>query len=548
MTDTTATVSHAEPDDIKRVPQDPADRGRIRAAAEQAAADLDPTCPPLRSELERRAAAALEQLSLPPEFLGFAMVAVSNAFWRPQFEAVPHDRRMLFLPRCLRDRDRCEGESRGAEFHCAGCGACTLCDLKSAADALGCHVVIADGTPAVLTRLAECNADALLGVACLDSLDKAFSKAAALGVPCVALPLLRDGCAETEAEVGRVQSLIRAERAVSAIRSRTYAPLLRETVRMFEPDELVRLLRAAMHDAARWTETDKLAVDWIRAGGKRFRPFITLAAYAVSRHGPDALAADADVAAMLPEGVREIAVAIEALHKASLVHDDIEDDDALRYGRETLHRTHGAPAAINIGDHLVGLGYRLIAGQAASLGDACAADILARLSAAHLDLCRGQGEELLWRDGPGGDLKAIDALAIYALKTAPAFEAALFAGLRAGGAEIDTERLRRFCLYVGEAYQILNDLDDWGAAGGPKMGAPRPTVLRALAAEAGAPDELAGAAGDAGRMRSLYERLGVFDKARRLVHKLRTRAADLASGAPEPALRDLLHFIVRVVL
>ena len=41
-------------------------------------------------------------------------------------------------------------------------------------------------------------------------------------------------------------------------------------------------------------------------------------------------------------------------HKASLVHDDIQDDDQYRYGRETLHRQHGAGHAINIGDYLIG--------------------------------------------------------------------------------------------------------------------------------------------------------------------------------------------------
>ena len=58
-----------------------------------------------------------------------------------------------------------------------------------------------------------------------------------------------------------------------------------------------------------------------------------------------------------------MALAIEALHKASLVHDDIEDDDEFRYGRPTLHRVHGVAQAVNVGDFLIGLGYRLIAGE-----------------------------------------------------------------------------------------------------------------------------------------------------------------------------------------
>jgi geranylgeranyl diphosphate synthase type II len=56
------------------------------------------------------------------------------------------------------------------------------------------------------------------------------------------------------------------------------------------------------------------------------------------------------------DSVCRVAMAIEAFHKASLVHDDIQDDDLFRYGRQTLHRTQGMGPAINIGDYLIGLG------------------------------------------------------------------------------------------------------------------------------------------------------------------------------------------------
>ena len=52
---------------------------------------------------------------------------------------------------------------------------------------------------------------------------------------------------------------------------------------------------------------------------------------------------------------------MECFHKASLIHDDIEDDDAQRYGEPTLHVEHGVPVALNVGDLLIGEGYRLLA-------------------------------------------------------------------------------------------------------------------------------------------------------------------------------------------
>src|SRR5207245_6363543 len=155
-------------------------------------------------------------------------------------------------------------------------------------------------------------------------------------------------------------------------------------------------------------------------GGKRSRPFITLAAYDALKGAPGTLSQEG---VSLPDSVRRAALAIETFHKASLVHDDIEDDDTFRYGRETLHRQYGVNSAINIGDYLIGLGYRLVSRERKNLGGDCTADILDRLAEAHLKLSEGQGAELLWRDAGDKSLTALDALKLYALKTAPAFEA-----------------------------------------------------------------------------------------------------------------------------
>ena len=55
------------------------------------------------------------------------------------------------------------------------------------------------------------------------------------------------------------------------------------------------------------------------------------------------------------------AIAVECFHKASLVHDDIQDKDEERYGQPTVHARYGEAMAINIGDLLLGEGYRLLA-------------------------------------------------------------------------------------------------------------------------------------------------------------------------------------------
>ncbi|MBP8953142.1 MAG: polyprenyl synthetase family protein [Armatimonadetes bacterium] len=564
-TGTQASHQAGSADSIKLVPSDLQVRLEVRTRAAEQAAPLVRDRPPARWELEQAAGAVLADLGLPPDFLGFAMVCVDNAFWHDAYSAVPFRRRLLLLPKCLNDPANCAAEIDSVGLHCAGCGCCEISGLKSEAEALGYQVVVAEGTSSVILKVLEGEADAILGVACLDSLEKSFEGIADLGIPHQAVPLLRDGCRDTEAEPDLVRALMTATAPAGEGVKHGYLPLLRHTADLFAPDALAELLAAlpdldaaSMRPGHPLARTREIALDWLLLGGKRLRPFVTLAAYSVARHGDQALDVNADLEGLIPASVRQIAVAIEALHKASLAHDDIEDRDDFRYGEPALHRRHGTALAINVGDYLVGLGYRLVSAQACELGDACVSDILQRLSLAHLQLCNGQGADLLWQERGGEDLRPEDTLRIGALKTAPAFELALYAGLRPAGVDVPEDLLRRFATLVGEGYQVLNDLRDWEdeakSRKGPAMDAlaQRPTVLRAFALEAGGAEALrdAAASGDdiAQRVHKTYRELGAFDKAELLYRRLRERALDLCDSFEHPSLPALMRFLVRNLL
>src|SRR4029078_11180949 len=79
------------------------------------------------------------------------------------------------------------------------------------------------------------------------------------------------------------------------------------------------------------------------------------------------------------------------------------------------------------------MGYRLISRDIDEAGATAAADILTKMADAHTRLSEGQGAELVWRGRRNNRLTPAEALKIYALKTAPAFEAALYCGLRLAG-------------------------------------------------------------------------------------------------------------------
>lgn len=516
------------------------------AAAIRALAPTDPALPD-RAALETWARTALARSGLGEAHLGYAMVLASNAWWTPHFAGVPPTRRLLLLPHCLRSSTGCTAPTDAGGLHCRRCGGCDLAGLSAEAEALGWRVIVAEGVAAVLDELVGQGRDAILGVACLDSLERSFARVRDLGLPHLAVPLDADGCLDTTVDGAALRALLHLQAAPGATAWRSWLPLLRAANRLFEPAVLHRLLGVEVDGDA----VAEAALAWLGGGGRRLRAFIVLAAYAVGRHGAAALhhgaAAlhpDADPDHLLPEAAQRLALAIEVLHKASLVHDDIEDDEALRYGRPTVQAAHGVAAAINIGDWLVGLGYRL----ACAGGGTATADIVSDLAAAQLALCRGQGEELR-RRASGGTTTAIEVLRIAADKTAPAFAAALSTGLRAAGAAVDPVAIDRFARCLGEAYQVRDDLDDDG--GDLRTG--QPTILRALALEQVPAASLAPLPGEdpaslGRRITAIYRDCGARDRAERLAGRLRQRALDAAADLREPELVELGGFLVRTIL
>src|SRR6187401_2020984 len=115
-------------------------------------------------------------------------------------------------------------------------------------------------------------------------------------------------------------------------------------------DEYGGRVRVAMADYLTPREPRRylynLVSDYPRRGGRMLRPCLCLAASrAFGGNDEDAL---------------RTAVAIELLHNAFLVHDDVEDESDTRRGRPTLNALHGAPVAVNVGDALIVLGMKAL--------------------------------------------------------------------------------------------------------------------------------------------------------------------------------------------
>lgn len=538
----------------KQVPPHREMRGIIRRECWSAAANLDHRAGLSQSLLERSAQRILDQLDLPVGFLGWTMVVLASEYWRDQVAAVPHSRRLLLLPPETDDKSLA-----------------AFAALREEATQLGMTVATTESSTAIMEVLLGGGIDAIVGVASLDVLEKALDKILLVGIPALAVPLLSSRGDAPQFDADWAQDMLHVCPVGIPPAINPYRALLQEARKMFLPEELARLLprqQAPADQVGRKTSgpgvldplgaTETLAHDFLTLGGKYARPFITLAAF-------DAMTATEGTPSQLPDAVRRVAISIETFHKASLVHDDIEDADDFRYGKPALHKSHGLSTAINVGDYMVGLGYSLVSHEADALGADVVGDLLRILSDAHIRLSAGQGAELLWRDTHNKQLTPAEALRIYALKTSPAFEAALLSGLRCA-APVDDLMLpvKHYCEHLGVAFQILNDLKDWQGDDDNKLGlgldalGGRPTVLWAMALAGLSTDfreELLNLVGSdvespkkIHRVRELYQLAGVFDKAAELVRERRVQAEAIACNVSPQRLQELLRYLIEIVL
>ncbi len=555
---------------IKCIPHRRSVRQQIRCAAANSVPSLDSSRLFTTVELEETARGLLSQLDQPEEYLGYTMVLLGSAFWRKRFLATPFNRRLLLLPEHVHHTQQRPPEFGWCETPDGECAACAFDDYREVAEQLGYKVLMTSSATTVLTTILEGQIEGIIGIANLDELERALEKVLVVRVASYAVPLeqIEDGMWLDDESVRDVLDVY--EPAGNNDDSGAFMSLVQAANHLFT-DDFERLLprtRSKTDQSARSPlgKTEAVAYDWLAHGGKRFRPFITLAAYdALTSDVTSAGSTNESPTSRFSDSVCRVAMAIEVFHKASLVHDDIQDDDQFRYGRKTLHRSQGVGPAINIGDYLIGLGYRLVNACRDDLGAGVAADIVHSMADAHIKLCDGQGAEMAWQSAPDWSMKLDDALQIYALKTSPAFEAALFAGLRmAGPVDVYASMIPEFAQHLGVGFQVLNDLKDWQGDADNKLVAGqdalaiRPTALLTLALERGTDaqrDELREIYESSGddavrlsKLRQLFVELDVFRQAEKIVDDTRDRATLLIGNVESLPLRRLLSFLVDTVL
>jgi len=218
--------------------------------------------------------------------------------------------------------------------------------------------------------------------------------------------------------------------------------------------ELLPLLDASFHASldryfSQSPMKEMLAYQY-QSGGKRLRPLLVFGAARATNSGPDW------VKECMP-----YALAVELLHNATLIHDDIQDGDRMRRGEPTLWVKYSTAQAINCGDAWLYQPLALILDNPYS--DSLKVQLLKVMQKGILEVVEGQSQEFALKEkfSRGAEVSWADYRRMVEGKTSALFELPLLGGALIAGAQGEAlASLERAARHLGMAFQIQDDLLD----------------------------------------------------------------------------------------
>ena len=290
----------------------------------------------------------------------------------------------------------------------------------------------------------------------------------------------------------------------------------------------------------------EIARHLVDSGGKRLRPMLTCAAASMYGYGRDGA-----------DGHVRLACAVEFMHTATLLHDDVVDESDMRRTRPTARTIWGNQASVLVGDFLLGQAFRMMV----SVGSLPALDVL---SAASAVIAEGEVHQL--SAAKRLDTDESDYLSIVRAKTAALFAAACETGAIVAGAGREARgAMQTYGDALGIAFQLIDDALDYGGSTetlgkntGDDFREGKITLPVILAFAAGDETErrfwraaLEGGRNDAGALaeaRALMERHGTIEatveRARDYGETARRALATAPSGPWREALDEVVDYCI----
>jgi octaprenyl-diphosphate synthase len=293
--------------------------------------------------------------------------------------------------------------------------------------------------------------------------------------------------------------------------------------------------------ASRVALIDQISGYIIGAGGKRIRPrLVLLFAEALGFEGPQRY---------------ELAAIVEFIHTATLLHDDVVDESALRRGRATANAMFGNAASVLVGDFLYSRAFQMMV----SVNSMRVLDVLADATNV---IAEGEVLQLMNMHDP--DLAVADYLRVIRFKTAKLFEASARLGaVLAGAAPALEESCAEYGRSLGTAFQLVDDLLDYegnsnelGKNVGDDLREGKPTLPLLVAMERGdaAQRALIRHAIEEGELQKLPEILsivrntGALDATRQAAQAEADKARATLDALPASRAKDaLLELCVRAI-
>jgi octaprenyl-diphosphate synthase len=301
-----------------------------------------------------------------------------------------------------------------------------------------------------------------------------------------------------------------------------------------EMREVDSVIRARL--SSRVALIDQISSYIVTAGGKRIRPrLVLLFSEALGFKGPERF---------------ELAAIVEFIHTATLLHDDVVDESALRRGRATANAMFGNAASVLVGDFLYSRAFQMMV----SVNRMRVLDVLADATNVI-----AEGEVLQLMNMHDADLAVDDYLRVIRFKTAKLFEASarLGAVLADAGADLE-EACADFGRSLGTAFQLIDDLldyegnsDELGKNIGDDLREGKPTLPLLVAMQRGSDTDRAlirqaiqqGEVNKLPQIIDLVRQTGALDATRQAAlveaDKARTALAALPESRAKRALLDL---------
>jgi len=297
-----------------------------------------------------------------------------------------------------------------------------------------------------------------------------------------------------------------------------------------------RVIRERLHSEV--ALVSQVADYIISAGGKRLRP--ALVVLSSRAHG------------LSDARVHELAAIIEFIHTATLLHDDVVDESALRRGRETANAAFGNAPAVLVGDFLYSRAFQMMVG----IGSMRVMEVLAD---ATNTIAEGEVLQLMNCNDP--DVDEAGYLRVIRYKTAKLFEASTRLGAVLGGADAARESaMAAYGMHLGTAFQLVDDILDYsgdpsstGKNVGDDLAEGKPTLPLIHAIRHGDATERAlvrgaveeGGCGDVEAVLAAIRRTGALDYARQVAEaELGLARAALDTLEPSPDREVLLSLTV----